>query len=165
MIGIYLGMQDPKYCLASLLVLWLLTEMAIGDVLYRIIPDQLTILLAVSCLGFVSYQFSWKDIAAGGLTGFVMLLAIAGLGRLVYRKNVVGGGDIKLFTALGCIDGVLGVLFVAGLTALISAGYFIFLLATKRAKKEDALPMVPYIAAAQGLYLLFFYGNEFELLI
>src|SRR3712207_8840817 len=45
----------------SAFCIWLLMEMAICDIKYRIVPDQLNILLAVSALGFIPFMDSWKD--------------------------------------------------------------------------------------------------------
>ena len=73
-------------------------------------------------------------------------------------KDALGGGDIKLFFSLGLILGTGGVLLVFGLTALLSAGHFIWLLARRKLKRTDTVPMVPYIAAASCIYFVFLWG-------
>ena len=70
----------------------------------------------------------------------------------------MGGGDIKLFFALGLILGVGGILIVFAMTALLSSGHFVLLLARKKLKRTDTVPMVPYIAASAGIYLVFLWG-------
>jgi prepilin signal peptidase PulO-like enzyme (type II secretory pathway) len=157
--------QDWRFALAADLALWFLLEMAIADIKYRIVPDPLVILLAVSAVGFINYQFSWRDNLFGALTGFGVMMVVALLGRLFYRRAVIGGGDVKLFAALGLVCGVSGVLIVMALTALISAAHFVYLLARKRIKKTDSMPMVPYIAVSAAVYLLFLYGNDLKFLI
>lgn len=42
--------------LISMITCWILTEMAIADARYMIVPDQLVILLMVAAVGFVPYH-------------------------------------------------------------------------------------------------------------
>lgn len=164
-IGIYLMVNDWHFALASLATLWILTEIAISDIKYRIIPDQLVILLAVTAVGFINYHFGWQDCLLGAAAGLGIMLAIAATGWLLWRRPVLGGGDVKLFAALGLVSGLSGILLIMGITALISAVGFLYFLIQKKVRKTDALPLAPYIAAAAGVYLLFLYGKDFDLLL
>ena len=80
---------------------------------------------------------------------------IALAGKLAYKRETLGGGDIKLFSVLGLIAGPYGILFIFAATTLISAACFAYLIAKKRVKITDSLPMVPYIAVATAVYLVF----------
>ena len=157
-VNIKLVTDDWQFAAASLCAIWLLLEMAIADKKYRIVPDQLIILLAVSALGFIPFHGSWRECLFGGLTGFGVMAFCALLGKLAYRRDALGGGDIKLFFSLGLIVGTGGILLVFGLTALLSAGHFIWLLARRKLKRADTVPMVPYIAAASCIYFVFLWG-------
>lgn len=164
-IDIKLVMDDWQFAVAALCAMWLLLEMAIADQKYRIVPDQLIILLAVSAFGFIPFHGSWQACLLGGITGFSVMLVMALLGKLAYRRDVLGGGDIKLFSALGLILGTGGVLLVFGMTALFSAGHFIWLLARKKLKRTDSVPMVPYIAVSVFVYIVFLWGYGQVLLL
>ncbi len=152
--GLYLVRDDWVYALAVLVILWLLLEMSISDIKYRIVPDQLLVLLAVSAAGVIQYR-SWQDMLYGAAAGFLIMGMTALLGKALYRRDAVGGGDIKLFSALGLLLGLRGVLFVFMLSALLSGAGLAYLLAKKKIKRTDTVPMVPFIAAAAGIYLLF----------
>lgn len=159
-LGIKMVMDDWQFAAAAICSLWLLLEMAIADIKYRIVPDQLIILLAVSALGYLSYHGGWQDCLLGGLAGFGIMFLTALAGKLAYRRDTLGGGDIKLFFSLGLITGLGGILSIFVLTTLFSAAHLVILLLLKKKKKTDTVPMVPYIAAASAVYMAFFWGFE-----
>lgn len=159
-IDIKLVMDDWQFAVGAVCAIWLLVELSMADLKYRIVPDQLVILLAVSALGFIPYHGSWTDCLWGGLTGFGIMGFTALLGKMTYRRETLGGGDIKLFASLGLISGLTGILIIFALTALISGGHLVWLLVRKKIKKNDTVPMVPYIAIASVIYFVFFWGYE-----
>ncbi len=161
---IRLVMEGMALAVAGGCILWLLLEMSIADVKYRIIPDQLIILLAVSGIGLIPFRGGWWDCLSGVLVGFGFTAAMALLGRLTYRRDTVGGGDIKLFSALGLVCGPGGITLVFMMTALLSAAHAVLLLATKKVKRTDTIAMAPYIAVSAGIYIVFLYGREGSLL-
>lgn len=158
-LNIKMVMDDWQFAIGGLCVIWLLLEMAIGDIKYRIIPDQLILLLTVCTLGFLPYLGGWKPCLLGAAIGFGIMGGTALLGKLAYKREAVGGGDIKLFTSLGLLTGPVGIVTIIILTTLISAGHMVYLLSRKRIKKTDTLPMVPYIATAATIYLVFLWGQ------
>lgn len=162
-VGLYLVRTDALYALASLASLWLLLEMSISDIKYRIVPDQLILLLLVSSVGFLQYH-GWKDMLYGAGVGIVIMGFTAVLGKALYRRDTVGGGDIKLFAALGLLLGVKGVIAVFMLSALISGAHLVYLLAAGRIKRKDTIPMVPYISAAAGIYIVFLWQHIDEII-
>ena len=158
-LNIVMVMDSIQFMVAATLTLWLLLEMSIGDIKYRIIPDQLLLLLAVCGLGFIIYNGSWQTCLLGTAIGFGIMFLIALIGKFTYKRDTLGGGDIKLFTCLGFILGPSGVLMVFMLTSFISAGHYVFLMARKRIGMKDTMPMVPYIALSTMIYLVFLYGK------
>lgn len=157
-LGIKLAMDDWQFAIAGICALWLLLEMAIADAKYRIVPDQLVILLALTALGFIPFHGSWMDCLFGGLAGFGVMGFVAVIGKMAYRRDALGGGDIKLFASLGLITGLTGILVIFVLTTLLSAAHLIWLLARKKIKRSDTVAMVPYIAIAASIYLVFLWG-------
>lgn len=157
--GIKMVMEDWQFAVAGIFAMWLLLEMCIADVKYRIVPDQYVILLAVTAFGFIPFHFDYIAMLLGAVTGFAVMGITGLLGKLISKKETLGGGDVKLFTALGLITGVEGILFIFAATALLSGGHFTYLLARKKIKVNDSMPMVPYIAIGAALYLVFFWGK------
>ena len=158
--------EDLQFALASSFTLWLLLELAIADVKYNILPDQLIILLAVCSIGFIPYKDGVWEILSGGLIAFVIIFVIALMGKLCYRKNTMGGGDIKLFTAIGLICGSFGSIFILMGSYMLLALHAIFLLiyavAKPKYKLKKYFPMAPYIAIITAIYLIFFWDIRFR---
>ena len=80
-INIKLVIDDWQFAVAALCAAWLLLEMAIADQKYRIVPDQLILLLAVSAFGFIPFHGSWRECLFGGLTGFGVMAVCALIGK------------------------------------------------------------------------------------
>jgi len=166
MIGLLVGPREPLYALAVLPTCWLLLEMSIADIKYRIVPDQLIMLLVVCGMGFIPYHKEGPmEGFFGALLGFGIMLVIAVIGKLVYRKDALGGGDIKLFTALGLCLGVQGVLITFLLTTLLSAGHFCLLLMRKKVKMGTKMPMVPYISVSTAIYLVILHEMSYNIMV
>ncbi len=154
-IAVYGFARDWRYAIAVLCILWILLEIAVGDQKYRIISDELVILLAVSSIGMARYVNGWKDMLMGALAGFLIMGFGALIGRMAYHKPAVGGGDIKLFAAVGLTGGLYGMFAVFILTALLSAGHLVYRIARRTARKGQAVPMAPYVFVSALIYFLF----------
>ena len=128
----------------SIIILFMIT---ISDFKYTIIPDQFTVALAVIFLAVVVYDrirgyniFSsewWQPIAGAAIGGGAMLL-INALGVLIYKKEGMGFGDVKLFAAIGILTGFPGTIytiFISLITA--SIGFIITLIIQKLNSKSD----------------------------
>lgn len=165
-IGIKLGMDDPLYGIAVLVSAWLLLEMSISDIKYRIVPDQFIMLLILCGIGYIPYQNGGPFSGVwGALAGFGVMLLVGLLGKLMYRKDSIGGGDIKLFAALGVVCGLDGIVIVFILTALLSGAHFCWLLMRKRIKPHDKQPMVPYISTAALIYLVILHEISYNIMV
>lgn len=155
-VGIFLAMNSSlQYEIAVLFVLVILLEMAISDAKYRIIPDPLSILLAVSAVGFIGFQEEWWEPLAGAGIGAGLILAIWGLGRLITHKDVFGGADLKFYAAMGLILGRGGVFMLFILTQILIAAHALYLVIFRRMDHRESLPMLPYAFAAATIYFLF----------
>ena len=155
--GITMGIKDAAYAMGALMAIWLLLEMSIADIKYMIVPDQFIMLLVLTGIGLVpSSGGNIKSSIWGAAVGLVLIGSMAILGRLIYKKWTVGGADIKLFTVLGLVLGLDGLIFTFVVTTFLSAGHFVFLLIKKKAKLTDERPVVPYIFIAATLYMVFF---------
>lgn len=157
--GIYLTLMDVfSYQVGVMIVLAIVLEMAIADSLYQIIPDQFAILLAVSSVGFFTFHENWWEPAAGAVVAGVLMLAVYGIGRLVYKKDTIGGGDIKFYLAIGCVTGRIGVVAIYLMTSLIMLVASI-VYKVKGDYRKESLPMLPYAFAATAIYMLFLWDK------
>lgn len=81
----------------------------------------------------------------GMLAGGGIFLIITLLGGLVYGKEAMGLGDVKLMGALGLYFGLTNIIIVSLVSFLICAIISIFLLATKIKKTDEYIPFGPFI--------------------
>ena len=157
--GVYLSITSSiSYEISVLVVMAILLEIAVSDQLYSIVPDQLQVLLAISAVGFVSYNENWWEPLAGAGIGLAIGLSVWGLGQLIFRTGSLGGADIKFFLCMGLVVGRSGVIIVFVLTTLIFAVYSAIRLATKKSSITDSNPMLPSAAVATTAYLVFLYN-------
>lgn len=143
------------YLIAGTAAIWLLLQIGISDSKYMIIPDQYTIALAVTALGFIPFQKSFLSPLYGAIIGCGFLLLVGLFGRLIFKKEAMGFGDIKLLAALGLAFGVEGVIVIILMTVFSSAFVYGIGWLTGRLKGGDQQPLGPFIAAAASLYVLF----------
>lgn len=143
------------YALPGLAALWLLLQIGIADKMYIIIPDQHVVALGVAALGFVPFHSSFWSPLLGALMGGGSFLFIGLLGQLIYKREVLGFGDIKLLSVLGLLCGLKGMLFVLFATIAVSGLVFGIGLFMGKIKGTDEQPLGPFICAAAAVYILF----------
>lgn len=150
------------FFIPGIVSLWLLLLIGIADRKYMIIPDQFVIALAVAAFGFIPFHASFQTQLIGALAGGGGILLMGIAGKLIYKKESMGFGDVKLFAATGLLFGLKGVVITLILTVFSSAFVFGIGLLTGKLKAGDAQPLGPFIAASAALYILF--QSEFSAL-
>jgi leader peptidase (prepilin peptidase)/N-methyltransferase len=129
---------------------------------FRILPDRITLpgmaVAPILCTLLPSLQGE-KDPQAGlfasvlgVVTGAGTIFLIGFLGKLLFRKDAMGLGDVKF---LGMIGGILGAELV--LLSLVAASIFgsIFGVAWLLIKKDHYIPFGPFLALGALTMLLF----------
>lgn len=146
---------DCLACIPAVLI-------AFADRKYQIIPDQFVLMLAglgavsalADCISGKSF-FPALFSLLGGLTGGLLWALVGLAGWLVYRRESIGFGDVKLSAALGLLCGF-PLAVTAFLGAIVFAGlHFTFLLTTKKIDGNRCMPLGPYLCAAAVLTLVF----------
>lgn len=155
-ICIKLGMEDWQFAIPAIVAIWVLVEIIIADKLYMIIPDQFIILLAVTGFGFIPFYDHFMEPLWGALLGMVPMLLIYLIGKLLFRKEIMGFGDVKLMTAIGFLLGPFGILFTFIVGFLGSGAFFGVALLLKKIKMKDEEPLGPFLGIAAILYLIFY---------
>lgn len=157
-IGIYLFERDWQYALPALVTCFALLVIALSDAKYMIIPDQFVWLIVICGIGFIPYAESIKSMIFGALAGGGSLLLVALIGRLIYKKEVMGFGDIKLFAALGLVLGLRMIIIILIGSSLCSAIGYGTAIIRKKISKGDYKPLGVYIAAVAALCIVL--GNR-----
>ena len=158
--GLYLAVRGSGllFEISVLCVLFIVLEMAISDQLYRVVPDEFSIMLAIAATAFVEYHEKWWEPAAGAALGLGISAAVLLLGMLLFKTGSIGGADIKFFTCMGLITGRTGIVLIYILTTLLFAVHSAVLIATKRSTIKDRNPMLPAACAAVTVYFLFLWN-------
>ncbi len=147
--------QGILYTIAGVIALWLLLQIGMADMKYRIIPDQYVIALAVSALGFIPFHSSHLSPLYGLIAGGGCILLMGFIGRLIFRKEAIGFGDVKLFAAIGLLSGLKGVIVILIISVFSSAIVFASGLVLRKIKYGEEQPLGPFISSAAALYILF----------
>ena len=158
--GLYLAVRGGSlsYEICVLCVLFIVLEMAICDQLYQVVPDEFSIMLAISAAAFVEYHENWWEPAAGAALGLGISLVVFLLGFILFRTGSLGGADIKFFTCMGLVTGRTGIAVIFVLTTLLFAVYSMVRIVSGRGTIKDRNPMLPSACAAVTVYFLFLWN-------
>ena len=99
----------------------------------------------------------------GALLGFGVMLLVGVLGKLIYKTDTLGGGDIKLFTALGLCLGKEGIIAVFVRSTFITEIHLGYLTIRKLVKPREKRPLVPYIAIASTIYMVILHEMSYNI--
>ena len=138
------------------LFLTILLGIAMTDAREYIIPDEFSIGGLVLGLGLslIHGLEGFRPAAIGAAVGFVVLWLVAWLGKHAFRKEAMGGGDIKMMAMVGAFVGWQGVFLTIFLGSVV--GTIVFGPLALIGKKKD----VPFgIFLAMGAAVTFLWGD------
>ncbi|MFC1484863.1 prepilin peptidase [bacterium] len=150
-----------KYFFDSLILFCLYSAFFI-DIKYRIVPDSLIVFVGAIALIFWPINPYLTStlfmniilVLAGGGLAFSLSFLLYYIGQKVFGKDAFGGGDVKLFTALGLLFGYKSILFLLWGSFLISA-VFCILIAIKTRSLKSNIAFVPFVCITAVLYMYF----------
>lgn len=130
-----------------------------GIVLGLVTSTKNSLLANFSALFFdVSYPFSaFLNSLTGALFGFLSLLFVAVVGKLLFKKEAMGGGDLKLLAMMGAFLGCRNVFLTIFISSLVGSVVGIALILLKRKRRMEYIPYGPYLAL--GGIISVFWGN------
>ena len=132
----------------SLIFISSLITIIVSDIEYMIILDEV---IAVACiliilleLVFFGLEFTVNKILSG-ILAFITMYGIKMIGDKMFKKESMGGGDIKLMFLFGIVIGFpLSIcdIFLATFIAFLVAIYLLF------SRKDSLIPFGPFLAMA-----------------
>lgn len=127
-----------------------------GIVLGLAVSVKNSLLVNLSPLFFdVSYPFSaFLNSLTGAIFGFLSLLFVAVLGEMLFKKEAMGGGDLKLLAMMGAFLGWRNVFFTIFMSSLVGSVIGIALILFKKKGRWEYIPYGPYLALA-GIISIF----------
>lgn len=120
------------------------------DYKHQIIPNRLNLTLFEIGIIF-AFLYGLSDVAItfnlllGMVTGGGIFLLITVIGGLIYGKEAMGFGDVKLMASLGLLFGLSNIIVITLLSFLIGAILSVLLLITKIKKSSEYIPFGPFI--------------------
>ena len=133
------------------------------DIDHYIIPNGIIIFGSIFALLFnlTGQGIGLKDSILGAvICGGVMLILIH-LIELIVKKEVMGGGDIKLFAMIGLFLGLQGGLLTIMISIYVGAIYGIIIIVVSKIRKKEYNSMIPYGPfIAVGALITTLYGND-----
>lgn len=134
------------------------------DFEHMIIPDRVTLggiaaglllsVLVPSLHGETEIMRSLMWSSVGAALGWCSLWAVSLLGRVIFRKEAMGFGDVKLLGAIGAFLGPKAVLFTIVMSSLFGSVAGISLVALHRKEMQSRIPYGPYLALAAVVWVL-----------
>ena len=151
------GMKETLIANLDLIKFLILTPMLLSafviDYKLQIIPNRLN--LTIFEIGIIfAFLYGLSDVAItikmliGMLIGGGIFLFITLIGGLIYGKEAMGFGDVKLMGALGLFFGQYNIIAVTLVSFLIGAILSIILLVSKIKKSDEYIPFGPFIVIA-----------------
>lgn len=120
------------------------------DYKHQIITNRLNLTLFEIGIIF-AFLYGLSDVAItfnlllGMVTGGGIFLLITVIGGLIYGKEAMGFGDVKLMASLGLLFGLSNIIVITLLSFLIGAILSVLLLITKIKKSSEYIPFGPFI--------------------
>ena len=137
----------------SFVMILVLIAESISDLNERIVIDRIWMIGIIPIIIIRIIQNTFLDHLLSVAVVFGFLYLIAWIVSKLYKKEALGGGDLKLYIFIGFILNLplnLLSLFLASICALI---YSLF----RKNKKEIYIPLVPFIAF--GVLISYFIGE------
>ena len=140
--------------LIALTFISLLIIIMISDYNFMIIPDEVLIVFGVMLgleIGFINgYQALLTSLGNGCIaTAFIYVLKL--VGDLIFKKESMGGGDIKLLFLFGLVLGWQSSVFSIFLGSLLGLPLSMIILYKK---KDHVIPFGPYLSMGALIILL-----------
>lgn len=152
------GLKTIGLCLMCVV----LVMIALSDLRFCIIPDEFIIAGCVfATMSAYPEILSGRSIldcispVLGAAIGGGTILAINLLGQILYKKDALGMGDLKLMLVCGIACGISGTV-IAMVIGILAAGiWFAVGIALKRVSSEDYLPLGPFLVFGTVFTLCF----------
>jgi leader peptidase (prepilin peptidase)/N-methyltransferase len=126
------------------------------DLNVQIVPDVISLpgivigLIISFFVPYISFINSALGVVAGG--GIILIIGLAG--SVIFKKEAMGGGDVKIAAMIGAFLGWRYIIISLFLGFFLGALAGIFLIMSKIKSREDTVPFGPFIVLGSFITLL-----------
>ncbi len=153
MLTYFLGVDFLTYL--YIIISSILVIVFVIDYKIQLIPDEAHIALAMlGIMNIIVTDMTVISAILGALTGGGIFFAIALLALIIYKKEGMGFGDVKLMAALGFIFGVKTILVVSLVSFFIGAIIGGILMIIKKKDGQSYIPFGPFIVIATFIIMV-----------
>jgi leader peptidase (prepilin peptidase)/N-methyltransferase len=137
-----------------------LIAITVIDLHHQIIPDVISLPgIAIGLLtSLIVPQITFLNSLFGVLVGGGSLFLVATVYHWLFKREGMGGGDVKLLAMIGAFLGWKAVILTIFLSSLIGSVTGIILILIKGKDFKYAIPFGPFLSA--GAVISFFYGER-----
>lgn len=131
--------------LIALGIVAMLIIISISDMTYYIIPDEVLIFFSILFIIINYLNNGWQTTIASigsGIILFAFMFGIMLFGNLLFKKESLGGGDIKLMFVFGLLVNPLLGLVVIFIASVLALPISLLILALR---KENLVPFGPFL--------------------
>ena len=155
-VGMAASFGPTPHGLVGAILFTLLLAIAVTDALHYLIPDQLSIggLAAGLAVSFFAGPPTPLVSFLGAALGLAVLFGVGWFGEHVFKKPVIGGGDMKMMAMVGAFIGPIGAL----LTIFIGAVVGSIIFAPISIKTGRLVPFGVFLAV--GATVTFLFGDS-----
>jgi len=145
------------------------------DLEHYIIPDQLNVFGILLGIGYNAYNIytthEWRTEILGrsipipsSIVGIILcggaFLAIAIISYYVFKKEGMGGGDVKLAAAVGALLGTQAAMWSFMLAVFLGTIVGLGLMASSKKGRRDYVPFGPFMVV--GAFVMIFFGSQIQ---
>jgi len=150
-------------CLYSIIFVSMLIIIIISDYQTMIIPDNVLIFSSLLLMFIKFFMFGIENVGISllhALGSFVFMLLLKLFGDFIFKKESMGGGDIKLLAVFGFVLGFPMSIISVFLSAFIALPISLIIL---KIKKNHEIPFGPFLAISAAI--IFFTQIDFNKII
>jgi len=127
------------------------------DLEFLLIPDIITYPGIALGLLVGSFYSSFLNSVLGCLIGGSFFFLLAHVGQFIFKREALGGGDIKLMAMIGAFLGVINGFVTIFLASLVGTVVGLTLIILKLKSRKDVIPFGPFLSLGA---LMTLFGGE-----
>ncbi|MCY4643666.1 MAG: A24 family peptidase [Bacteriovoracales bacterium] len=125
------------------------------DLDFQILPNGVNLYLAIVFLSYSLFFHPWPHWLWGGILGFSIPYSITWVFYKLRGKIGMGGGDIKLYGALGLYLGPEQIVVTLFLSCFLGSLAGLIFIGLRKMKRETPMAFGPFIIIAASLQIFF----------
>ncbi len=116
------------------------------DLRFRLIPDETHLVIVFAAIiNLIANLSNWWNYLLGAIVGGAIFWGLGILSLIIFKKEGMGFGDVKIMTALGLMFGIKNILVITLVSFVFGAIIGGALLIIKRKDSDGYIPFGPFI--------------------